>query len=65
VIPVIIYFLPTLLAAWIGWRWKGWKGVFIAVMALWLVFIAAGVLFFTMMGPSLQDTLESYPPPAS
>lgn len=60
-IPVIIYFLPTLLAAWLGWKWKRWKGVFLFVMGLWLAIIAAGVLFFSCSYPSLKEIVETVP----
>jgi len=65
VISLIVYFLPTLLAAWIGWRWKRWRGVFIAVIGLWLAFTIAGILFLSLSEQTLRNILQNYPAPSS
>jgi chromate transport protein ChrA len=61
-INFVVYFLPTLLAAWLGWRWKRWRGVFIAVVGLWLVLIILGILFLSLSEQTIKNILQNYPP---
>jgi hypothetical protein len=63
-VNLLFLFLLTFVPAWIGWRWKRWRGVVIVMALAWVIFFVVGTIGLMMMGPKLQEILQNYPAPS-